>query len=68
VLCVALPDRPDRSIVHSSPLFRPDDGGKAANLVRARAHFQAFLTRLEGFLRTDPLLWFNFTPLNPPAP
>ena len=38
------------------------------NLARARAHFQEFLTRIEAFLRRDPLLWFNFTPLNPPAP
>lgn len=67
VLCVGLPDGPGRSIVHSSPLFRPDDAGKAANLARARAHFQDFLRRLEGFLRREPRLWFNFTPLNPPA-
>jgi predicted LPLAT superfamily acyltransferase len=68
VLCVGLPDTPGRSIVHSSPLFVPDDAGKAANLQRARLHFQAFLTRVEGFLREDPYLWFNFLPLNPPAP
>jgi predicted LPLAT superfamily acyltransferase len=54
--------------VVSSPLFRPDAAGKPANLARARAHFQEFLTRIEAFLRRDPLLWFNFTPLNPPAP
>jgi predicted LPLAT superfamily acyltransferase len=68
VLCVGLPAGPGRSTVHSSPLFRPDDNGKAANLARARTHFQDFLLRLEGFLRDDPLLWFNFTPLNPLAP
>jgi predicted LPLAT superfamily acyltransferase len=68
VLCVGCPAGPGRSTVHSSPLFRPDDQGKASNLARAREHFQEFLTRLEGFLREDPLLWFNFTPLNPPAP
>jgi predicted LPLAT superfamily acyltransferase len=67
VLCVGLPDGPGRSIIHSSPLFRPDDTGKAANLARARPHFQDFLARVEGFLRADPLVWFNFTPLNPPA-
>jgi len=67
VLCVGLPAEPGHSIVHSSPLFRPDDAGKAANLARARAHFQEFLTRLEGFLREQPLLWFNFIPLNPPV-
>ncbi|WP_414662755.1 lysophospholipid acyltransferase family protein [Horticoccus sp. 23ND18S-11] len=68
VLCVGLPDGPGRSVVHSSPIFRPEPGGKTANLARARAHFQDFLTRIEGFLRRDPTLWFNFTPLNPPAP
>ncbi len=68
VLSVGLPNGPGRSIVHSSPLFRPDGTGKAANLARAHAHFQAFLTRIEGFLREDPSQWFNFLPLNPPAP
>lgn len=68
VLCVGLPAGRGRSMVHSSPLFRPDDSGKASNLARARAHFQEFLMRLETFLREDPLLWFNFMPLNPPAP
>jgi predicted LPLAT superfamily acyltransferase len=68
VLCVGLPASPGRSIVHSSPWFRPDAAGKAANLGRARGHFQDFLTRIESFLRADPLIWFNFTPLNPPAP
>jgi predicted LPLAT superfamily acyltransferase len=68
VLCVGKPAGPGLSTVHSSPLFRPDNQGKASNLARARAHFQEFLSRVEGYLREDPLLWFNFTPLNPPAP
>lgn len=68
VLSLGLPDGPGRSTVYSSPLFRPDGAGKAVNLERARAHFQEFLTRLEEFLRADPRQWFNFTPLNPPAP
>lgn len=67
VLCVGLPDGIGRSVVHSSPLFRPDEGGKAANLARAREHFGDFLARIEGFLKADPLLWFNFLPLNPVA-
>jgi predicted LPLAT superfamily acyltransferase len=67
VLSVGLPDSPDVSIVHSSPLFVPDNAGKSANLARARIHFQEFLTRLETFLHKDPTLWFNFLPLNPPA-
>jgi predicted LPLAT superfamily acyltransferase len=68
VLCVGRPAGPGHSTVHSSALFRPDERDKASNLARARAHFQEFLTRVEGFLREEPLLWFNFTPLNPPAP
>jgi predicted LPLAT superfamily acyltransferase len=67
VLCVGLPDRPDHSTVQSSALFVPDETGKAANLARARVHFQEFLTRLEAILHADPTLWFNFLPLNPPA-
>jgi predicted LPLAT superfamily acyltransferase len=68
VLCVGLPAGDGRSEVHSSPLFMPDDAGKAANLERARRHFQEFLQRVEAMLRADPYLWFNFLPLNPPAP
>ena len=68
VLSVGVPAGPGVSRVHSSPLFRPDGSGKAANLARAREHFQAFLLRIEALLRTDPYLWFNFTPLNPPVP
>lgn len=67
VLCLGLSAGPGRSIVHSSPLFRPDRAGKAANLARGRAHFQEFLTLVEGVLRKEPELWFNFLPLNPVA-
>ena len=68
VLCVGLPAGPGHSVVHSSPLFVPDAAGKAANLSRARDHFQEFLTRLEALLRAEPELWFNFLPLNPVVP
>jgi len=68
VLCVGLPAGPGLTNVESSPLFRPDGAGKAANLARARIHFQEFLTRLEGMLRAQPELWFNYLPLNPVAP
>lgn len=68
VLSVGLPGGHHNSIVHSSPLFVPDAQGKEANLARAREHFQEFLIRLEGFLRASPEMWFNFLPLNPPAP
>ncbi len=67
VLSVGLPNGPGKSMVHSSPLFRPDERSKAENLARAHIHFQEFLTRIEGFLREDPSLWFNFLPLNPPV-
>jgi predicted LPLAT superfamily acyltransferase len=67
VLSVGVPAGPGHSTVHSSPLFVPDGAGKAANLARAHAHFQAFLGRLEELLRANPYLWFNFTPLNPPT-
>jgi len=68
VLSVGLPDYPGRSMIHSSPLFVPDAAGKAANLARARLHFQDFLTRIESLLRKAPEQWFNFLELNPPAP
>ncbi|MEO6002158.1 MAG: hypothetical protein ABIZ04_03555 [Opitutus sp.] len=68
VLCVGLPNGEGLSTVHSSPRFVPDAGTKASNLDRARLHFQSFLNRLEGFLHAEPYLWFNFLPLNPPAP
>lgn len=68
VLSVGVPAGLGKSMVYSSPLFRPDQRGKAENLARAHAHFQAFLTRIEGLLHEDPTLWFNFRPLNPPAP
>jgi predicted LPLAT superfamily acyltransferase len=58
---------PADSLVHSSPLFEPDDGPKESNLARARIHFQAFLVVVEGLLREDPYCWFNFLPLNPPV-
>lgn len=68
VLCVGMPGGAGSSLVHSSELFAPDGAGKAANLARARVHFQEFLGRLEAMLRADPYQWFNFLPLNPPAP
>jgi predicted LPLAT superfamily acyltransferase len=69
VLCVGVPGGAGRSVVRSSPLFVPDPAaGKAPNLARARLHFQEFLGQVENLLRADPYLWFNFLPLNPPAP
>ena len=68
VLSVGVPAGPGRSTVYSSPLFVPDGAGKTANLARVHAHFQAFLTRVEGLLHADPYLWFNYLPLNPIVP
>lgn len=65
--CVSVPGAEGESLVHSSPVFEPDDGTKAENLTRARAHFQGVLVQVESILRAQPFLWFNFTPLNPVA-
>jgi predicted LPLAT superfamily acyltransferase len=68
VLSVGMPGGPASTVVHSSPLFVPDDSGREANLARGRVHFQEFLFRLEQLLRESPEMWFNFLELNPPAP
>lgn len=68
LLSVGVPEGPDLAVLHASPRFDPQPGeARAAALARARAHFQAFLLQVEGLLRRDPYLWFNFTPLNPPG-
>jgi predicted LPLAT superfamily acyltransferase len=70
VFCLAVPGATDEELrVVASPIFNPDAAaGRAANLVSARAHFQAVLARLETLVRQHPFLWFNFLPLNPEAP
>jgi predicted LPLAT superfamily acyltransferase len=69
VLSVGISNGPGESVLHAAPLFTPEPGAaKSAELARARAHFQAFLSQIETLLRADPFLWFNFTPLNPVAP
>ena len=65
--CVGVPGAEGESLVHGSPVFEPDDGPKAENLARARAHFQGVLSHLESLLRAQPYFWLNFTPLNPVA-
>ncbi len=63
---VGLMAGPTLAVLHASPRFDPvPDEPRAAALRRARAHFQAFLTQVEGLLREHPYQWFNFTPLNP---
>ncbi len=66
LLAIGIPNGPALATLHASPRFdvRPGEPRDAA-LARARDHFQAFLRELEGALRRDPYLWFNFTPLNP---
>jgi predicted LPLAT superfamily acyltransferase len=66
VFCVAVPGAGRNEVlVHASPVFRPEaSADRAAALAAARAHFQAVLAQLEGLLRRQPELWFNFLPLN----
>jgi len=67
VFCTAIAKESGNELrVFASPVFTPDPAAdRAANLERARAHFQAVLGQLEGLVRQHPLLWFNFEPLNP---
>ena len=69
ILTVGLPTPAGRSRLYGSPRFDPVPG-EPRSVARARAHehFQGFLRQVEGLLREQPYLWFNFTPLNPPAP
>jgi predicted LPLAT superfamily acyltransferase len=62
VFCLGLPDGRDGTLIWASPVFEPSGEDKRAELVRARAHFQGFLRAVERRLRSDPYLWFNFTP------
>ncbi len=69
IFSVGVPDRGHSSRLYASPRFarRPGES-KADALARARVHFQEFLSLVEGLLREQPYLWFNFLPLNPVAP
>ena len=71
VMSFAVPaeDDPGVTEVHVLPLFRPRPGqeNRVENFAVARLHFQSFLHGLERQLRRTPLLWFNFTPMNPPC-
>jgi predicted LPLAT superfamily acyltransferase len=63
-LSFGAPDGPERSVVQASPAFEPIPGeDRARGLERARAHFQAFLRRVEEHLRAHPFQWLNFLPL-----
>jgi predicted LPLAT superfamily acyltransferase len=64
LLSFGAPSGPDQSVVHASPAFQPREGElRSAALERARAHFQAFLGRVEAHLRANPYQWLNFYPL-----
>ncbi|PTY00689.1 hypothetical protein [Opitutus sp. ER46] len=69
LLSVGVPQGPQLAALHASPRYDPVRPGESRGEARerARGHFQAFLWQLEALLRQDPYLWFNFTPLNPPA-
>jgi predicted LPLAT superfamily acyltransferase len=70
IFCTGIPGATrDETVLQSSVTFRPDPAlGRAANLQRAREHFQGVLADLETLVRQHPMLWFNFLPLNPAAP
>lgn len=66
LLSVGVPGRPGETVVHSSPAWLPDRVlSREQNFANARAHFQAFLIRMEDLLRINPYWWFNFIELNP---
>jgi predicted LPLAT superfamily acyltransferase len=64
LLSIGVPHGRHESMVIASPAFEPRAGeSRAAALERARAHFQAFLRRVEAHLRLHPYEWLNFLPL-----
>jgi len=64
LLSFGAPSGPGESVVRASPAFEPVEGEpRNAALERARAHFQAFLRRVEAHLRANPYQWLNFFPL-----
>jgi predicted LPLAT superfamily acyltransferase len=70
LFCTGIPGATrDETVLQSSMAFRPDHAlDRTSNLRRAREHFQGVLADLETLVRQHPMLWFNFLPLNPPAP
>jgi predicted LPLAT superfamily acyltransferase len=67
----AVPDEidPEMTRIYMPPLFFPKpEADRRENFAAARAHFQRYLDLMEAQLRRTPFLWFNFTPINPPAP
>lgn len=69
IFSFGLPGEPGLTMIYASPVWTADTtASKAANLARAREHFQAFLAQVESALLAQPYQWFNFTALNPVAP
>ncbi len=66
-IAFAVPRADGASELHTPPVFTPCAKASRDEVLRAGAeHFQGVLDTLEGLLRRDPYVWFNFTPLNPP--
>ncbi|HEY1847899.1 MAG TPA: hypothetical protein VGG37_01775 [Opitutaceae bacterium] len=64
ILSFGVPGGPSRSVVYASPAFEPrPEQPRAAERLRAREHFGAFLGRVEAYLRQNPYQWLNFLPL-----
>jgi len=64
LLSFGAPSGPGQSVVYASPAFEPMEGEpRDGALERARAHFQAFLLRVEAHLHKHPFQWLNFSPL-----
>lgn len=64
LLSFGAPAGANLSVVYASPVFEALAGeSRTAALERARAHFQAFLRRVEAHLRANPYQWLNFRPL-----
>lgn len=64
---IGAPSDRDSSTLLTSTIYRPSLPDKEANLRLAREHFQSVLDILEGQIRQNPYLWFNFTQENPIA-
>jgi predicted LPLAT superfamily acyltransferase len=69
MLSFGIPTGPQTAMLYSSPRLdiAPDESRESV-LARGHEHFQNFLQVVETQLRANPYLWFNFTPMNPPAP
>ncbi len=66
IFCVAVRDKGiHRFRIRVYPAFDGSGLDKKAHHMAAHRHFQGVLTWLDGLLKENPYLWFNFLPLNP---